>query len=188
VKLVKKERSEPSLFLIPPRSTFRGGIIIWDVYMQDNKTVGAIAKELMEKDQDKYDLVEMQRAMQEDWNKNIRLALEDGKKNFERNFYIVIETKRERIMENVIRNYFLTRESCPSPNYDQTVFRYLSKEEMLEFLWVLPCKDACLNMKDHALEIDKEERDLLHFVLDFYDGVLEKRAMLLNNEIDLTIH
>ena len=70
--------------------------------MEDQKlTVGAAALNLMEKGHEKNDVIEMQRAMQEDWHNNILMALDTGKKQFDTDFYVVIETKRERILANV---------------------------------------------------------------------------------------
>lgn len=151
-------------------------------FLEKKETVGAQALKLMEKGHEKTDVIEQQRAMQEEWIKNILDAVETGKKEFIGDFYIHIETVRSRVLENVLRNYFIPRKSCPSPNYDQTVYRYASADENLEFLWVIPSKDACLMMRDHALEIDKSEHELLRFVMDFFDGTLEKRAMELNGE------
>jgi hypothetical protein len=150
--------------------------------VEKKETVGAVAVRLMEKGYEKTDVIEQQRAMQEEWMANIYLAVENGRKLFTNDFYIHIETKRERILDNVLRNYFIPRESCPSPNYDQTVYKYDRAKEELEFLWVIPSKDAALMMKEQCLLIDKSEHELLRFVMDFFDGTLERRAMELNGE------
>ncbi len=150
--------------------------------VEKKETVGASAVRLMEKGYEKTDVIEQQRAMQEEWINNILLAMEEGKKKFHGDFYIHIETVRSRVLENVLRNYFIPRKSCPSPNYDQTVYRYSYRDENLEFLWVIPSKDACIMMREHCLEIDRSEHELLRFVMDFFDGTLEKRAMELNGE------
>lgn len=152
---------------------------------EQRKTVGHIATELMAKEPEKNDVIEMQRAMQEDWHKNIFMAVDRGKKEFDSDFYVVIETKRERLMENVIRNYFFTRSSCPSPNYDQTLFKYNKVDETIDFLWVIPSKDACLMLRENALMVDPSEHGLLSFVMDFFDGTLEAKALQLNGELIL---
>lgn len=151
-------------------------------FEEKKETVGAAVVKLMEKGDDKTDVIEQQQAMQEDWVKNILDTVESGKKLYTGDFFVVIETKRERILDRVIRNYFFARQSCPSPNYDQTVYHYKSADERLDFLWVIPSKDACLMLKENALTIDRAERELLLFVLDFFNGTLEKQAMQLNGE------
>ena len=85
-------------------------------------------------------------------------------------------------MNNVIRNYFLTRFSCPTPEWDQAVYKYDTKSDSLDFLWVVPAKDICKNLKDNALNIDPSEKELLNFVLSFEDGTLLQLSKKLNNE------
>jgi len=55
-------------------------------------------------------------------------------------FYVCVITKKERLMDNVLRNYFLARSTCPTPQYDQTVYKYHRDSGAIQFLWVLPSK------------------------------------------------
>ena len=121
--------------------------------------------------------------MHKDYEKNIFECVTTHKKVFFTDFYIVVLTKKERLMKNVIRNYFLARHSCPTPDYGQTVYRYNRKKDIINFMWVIPSKDSCYLLKDNALEVVPEERELLKYVLDFADGTLMKWAKKLNNEI-----
>lgn len=151
--------------------------------MEDNKTIGAHAVELMQKEPETRSPIDIQREVHRDWEKHVVQALNTGMKMFPGDFYLVVETKKEQLMENVLRNYFYTRESCPTPIYDTSVFKYHRQEEMLEFLWVLPSKDTCILLRENAIKVDKSERELLNFVLDFYDGTLDVRCKKLNGEI-----
>src|SRR3990167_4938546 len=90
--------------------------------------------------------------------------------------------KKEPLMPNVIRNYFYGRLSCPTPDYDQTVYFYDQESDIIEFLWVIPSKDACLYLKENALLVDPAESQLLRFVLDFADGTLFAIAKTRNRE------
>lgn len=85
-------------------------------------------------------------------------------------------------MDNVIRNYFTGRLSCPSPEYDQVVYKYHAKEHNLEFLWVVPSKDTCQFLVENALVIERDQKDLLKFVLEFNDGTLLRKAKEFNGE------
>lgn len=148
------------------------------------ETVGKLSVDLLIKDEPQHTVVDMQREMQKDYEKHFFEALESGKKQFEGDFYIVVMTKGERVLTNVIRNFFLARKSCPTPTYDNTVYRYIRAEDHIEFLWVIPSKKSCEYLKQNMLEVSPEEKDLLHFVLDFYDGALDIRAKKLNGELD----
>lgn len=144
--------------------------------------IGKISADLWNKTPESADATEQMREQLTEYDKNLFECIAEGKKKHPtEDFYIVVITKKERLMPNVIRNYFFPRSSCPTPDYDQTVYKY-SKSGDIEFIWVIPKKEACLYMIKHALEV--EEKELLGFVLDFLDGTLMKKAMILNNEIE----
>ena len=145
-------------------------------------TVGKIAGDLMMKAPESRDPIEIQRKMQEDWCNQIDLCISSNMHEYMDDFFVVIITKRERLMQNVIRNYFCARSTCPTPDYDQTVYKYHRKEGMVEYIWTIPDKETCLYLKNNSLFVAPEEKDLLNFVLDFADGTLFKLACELNGD------
>ena len=148
------------------------------------ETVGKIATDLQAKKPETRDPIELEREMNKDYEKNIYECIARAKKDptVEKDFYIQVETKKERLLTNVIRNYFFYRNSCPTPNYDQILYRYTSSDEKIELIWVIPSRDTCHMMRENALNIANEEKELLSYVLDFSDGTLFKRAKKLNGE------
>ena len=154
--------------------------------MTREKTVGQISTELKEKASDNtHTAIDQMREQLSDYEANVIDTVNEGKKKFEGNFYVVVLTKKERLMDNVIRLYFFVRISCPTPEYDQVVYRYDRKDDRLDFLWVVPSKHTCEMYKAHPLEVPKEEKMLFNFVLDFEDGTLTKKVMAYNNEFEL---
>jgi hypothetical protein len=151
----------------------------------EREKVGKIAYDLLQKSPDSVDPIEIERELHQEYEKNIYECVDNCKKQWDTNdFYIIVITKKEPTMMNVLRNYFFGRQSCPTPDYDQTVYRYHRDKEEIEFLWVIPSKDACLYLKDNALQVIESERDLLKFVLDFADGSLYNLSKKLNGEIE----
>jgi hypothetical protein len=152
--------------------------------MSDDKrdTVGKISSDLLQKLPESNDPIELQRKMQEDYIDHLISCINDNKQWFDDNFYVLVITKQERLMPNVFRNYFFARQSCPTPDYDQSVYRYKKKEEALEYLWTVPTKDACLHLQDNITRVDKSERELLNFVVEFFDGTLMELSKKLNHE------
>ena len=148
------------------------------------KTIGKIAVDLMQKTPDTRSPIELEREAHKDYVSNVFECEKRGKKELHGDFFVVVLTKKERLLQNIIRNYYGYRESCPTPDYDQTVYRYDSKKGELEFLWVVPSKDTCMLMKENALLVCEKERELLTYVLDFADGTLYKRMKKLNKEHD----
>lgn len=145
-------------------------------------TVGKISGDLSQKTPESTDPIEIQRAMQEDYIKNIIECIKTNKSKFDGDFYIVVITKNEKLMPNVFRNYFAARSTCPTPDYDQSVFRYYAQEESVDYVWTLPSKDAMFHLRDNAIRVHHEERELLRFVLEFFDGSLDILAKKLNGE------
>jgi hypothetical protein len=152
--------------------------------MVNNKTVGRLAWDALanSKELDHSPYEQMQEQLQ-DYESNVLQKVTDGINVYTTNFYIVVETKKEPKLQNVIRNYFFHRMTCPTPTWDQTVYRYVRSEDMLEFLWVLPSKDTAMMMRTRFLELPEEERQLLQYVLDDADGTLLALSKKLNGEI-----
>ena len=85
-------------------------------------------------------------------------------------------------MPNVMRNYFIPRKSCPTPTYDQMVYKFHRKDEALEFVWAVPSMVAVKDLLKHKHDIDPSFFALLKMVMDFTDGTLEKKAKTFNDE------
>lgn len=145
-------------------------------------TLGKISSDLLQKDAPEIKIQEQQEAMQEDYMKNLLEAVDRGYLRYRKSFFIHVETKAEKLMPNVLRNYFIDRETCPTPNYDQTVFRYNNERGQVEFIWTIPCRDACHHLKANALQVADEEKELLGFVMMFDDGTLLKLCKRFNDE------
>jgi len=146
------------------------------------KTLGEVSLELLRKEE-KFIPHEQAEWQLEKYENEINIAINKGLKKFpNKDFYITVLTFKDRLLKNVIRNYFITRESCPTPTYDQTVYKYHYKDKKIEFLWCIPARDICLLLMDNALYLDPYEKALLKFVLDFKNGTLLKLAKKLNNE------
>lgn len=145
-------------------------------------TVGELALPLLSKTPDSCDPIEIGREMQKEYLSNLVECVTKNRGQMSGNFYVVVLTKNEKLLPNVFRNYFFARISCPSPDYDQSVFKFIESSEDIVFLWSIPSKDACIYLKDNAVLVAPEEKDLLKCVLSFADGSLYKLAKQLNHE------
>lgn len=147
-----------------------------------NQPLGKLSLELLAKADEKHTVTDQMREQWKDYESNIQDAITKGTKTYQGDFFVVVETKKERLLKNVIRNYFFTRSTCPTPQYDQVVYRYHRTSGSIEFLWVVPAKDMCLYYKENPLMVSPEEQDLRDYVLAFYDNTLLRVAKKLNNE------
>jgi len=146
------------------------------------KTVGAHSLELSAKDPGTHSAEDQMREQLHDYEKNVHECVQDNIGKFEEEFYIVCLTKKERLMQNVLRGYFFARQSCPTPDFDQAVYRYIKKDARLEFLWVLPAADIVNYMKNNPSSVEPEKYGILSFVLQFVDGSLLRLAKKINGE------
>ena len=149
-------------------------------------TVGKISQELLQKNEGPINIIDQGREMRKDYVTNLQQSIERYKDRWHnQDFYIVVIQKTERLMTNVLRNFFFGRLSCPTPDYDQTLFKFNSKTQELEFIWAIPSKDACIYLLNNKNYVQESEHELLQFVLDFKDGKLFALAKKLNKEVDL---
>lgn len=151
---------------------------------QGRDTAGKISYELMQKDTHPTRVVELGEAMTKDYMEKLWECVDRGKKasHIEGDFYAVVLSKKERLLTNVIRNFFLFRQSCPTPTFCQSVYKYYPKEDKLDLLWTLPSQEGAAVYRDNALLIDPSEKEMLNYVLDYWDGTLDKLAQTLNGE------
>jgi len=151
--------------------------------MKKKKTVGEIASELLQKTPESTDPIEIQRECHKDYIENLKQVVDRGIKELGQvDFFVEVDLKKEKLLENVLRNYFLYRKTCPTPGHDQSVYKYHHKSGNLEYLWTVPDKETCDVFARNAHLVVPEERLLLDFVLNFYNGQLLHLSRRMNGE------
>lgn len=155
---------------------------IVNIEQKDEKIdFGAASQAALQKDPETYDAMDIADAKSSNYRKELLRAVVDGKQKFSGDFFVAVLTKRERLLKNIIRNYFISRMTCPTPDYDQAVYHYVKEDDELHFLWTIPDRDVCRHIKNNPLD-EFIDRELVKHVLDFADGTLAKKATKLNNE------
>lgn len=135
--------------------------------------IGKVSRELLLKGDQKQGVVDTQREVDKEYFTEINKCVHAKPHcDWIDPWYVVILHKRERLLENVVRRYFFGRQSLPTPEYDQTVWRYYPSSGNLEFIWCIPDKNTTLYMYDRPGEIVEEQKHLKKFVFDFINGTL----------------
>lgn len=137
-----------------------------------------------------YDMVNAQELASEirkdggqDYLKVLWETVEQGKKSFPHDFYIAVLTKSEPLIPGCVgRNFFTALRDCPTPFFDQAVYKYFYSTGILDLLWILPSSADCKEIKNDVLYLGPEYKELISYVLDFYDGSLLRKAQELNKE------
>ena len=161
--------------------------------MEQKKLAGQIIAEHNSLSLDfEADIIEYRRAMEPDIMARLRDTA-DKAKNKEgyigKDFYIVLITIVDRVLRQP-RIIPLARKSCPTPVYKQSVWKYKTGSDDLEFLWSIP--DAILYyhiLNNQAKYVaDKETADLTKFVILMENGELLRWVKKENGEkIDAVI-
>lgn len=148
------------------------------------ETFGKVASELLKKQPEERSVVELTRSMNEGYYDNLIKCVSDHRSQFPGNFFVTVITKNEKLFSNTFRHYYFPRHTCPTPDYDQSVFMYHRQDEEIRYIWTIPSQDACYHLIDNALFVHPEERDLLNFVFQFKNGELFRIAQHLNGELE----
>lgn len=113
---------------------------------------------------------------------NLYECLMRGKELFKEDFFIELQTVRDTLVVGRIKKKWIPKFTCPTPNYDQTVFHYKKKEDELYVVWVLPDRNSSFEILANAHLVGPEMKELTQYVLDFSDGSLFKKCKMLNKE------
>lgn len=132
-------------------------------------TVGAESIRLLSNPDTNQSVIDTQREMQKDYvDELIKCA---KRYTWTDPFYVCVQTRRERLLTNVIRCQFYGRMTRPTPQYDLACYYYDPKSEQLRFEWVVPDKETVDAVVSDCsdLEIDPQLR---RFCLEFHYRLL----------------
>jgi hypothetical protein len=89
-----------------------------------------------------------------------------------KDFYVVVLFKVDRLLHNSVTPYFFARRSCPTPVYNQIVFKYHTNSGQLQYLWNIPNEQLYHYILANRVEASVDNRQLLQFCLALEDGSL----------------
>jgi hypothetical protein len=147
------------------------------------ETVGKqLFDKLMKEKPESVPVMVMSEAMNENHMPELLLCVDRSYACFMGDFYIEVLKKREKALGTVFRTYFNPRSTCPTPMFDQDVYKYDKTKGSLDYLWSVPDKDTCYYLRDNIQYVVPEERMLLSYVISYFDGSLLKVCKKLNGE------
>lgn len=155
---------------------------------ETTKTIGEKVYEIQSKKNDEINAIDLQKEIHKgtfsdrSYEDQVQEAVKRGCKNFEEDFFVVVLFKKERLLQNVLRQYFFPRISCPTPQYDQVVYKYEKKKEKISFIWVIPDIQSCRHIPDFGPLLPEEQQQFVQFIRDFRWGRLDKLCAKLNGE------
>ncbi|MDD4893607.1 MAG: hypothetical protein PHH73_06360 [Candidatus Rickettsiella isopodorum] len=137
------------------------------------QTVGAISRQLLLNKDTKQGIVDTQREVDKTYFEECHKCVSRKPHcDWKQPWYLVVIYKKERLLENVVRRYFFGRQSLPTPEYDQTVWRYYPQSGDMQYVWTIPDKNTTLWMYSNPNDIPNEQQHLKNFVIDFIEDRL----------------
>jgi hypothetical protein len=114
-----------------------------------------------------------------DYAKQIEQCIHDNQGKYKNPFYIFVLTKKEFWANNVLRNWFIARQSPPHAfdmmeqysNYTKTLYIVDSHKGNIKALWSLPSWDDCISIAKCPQKYDPE---LVKWVEDCFTRELDK--------------
>ena len=98
-------------------------------------------------------------------------------------FFVEVCIKKEKLLPDLAPRILpISRQTCPTPNYDQDVYYYNKKDDTLDLVWSIPNRDIAIAMMMFPLEVPPESKELQQMVMDWADGTLFKIMKKFNNE------
>lgn len=145
----------------------------------NEKTIGQIALDL-KKDPYPQDVIETQREMQKEYLQNLYecakkhedITFADGLQGKEKPFYVCVQLKRERLIDNIIRTYFYARRSRPIPDYDLSLYYYDPQSGNIIFVWAIPDKETVEYILENKNQIPRDHEQLYNFCKQFKENTL----------------
>jgi len=150
-----------------------------------SNTIGSQILELSQRKMEKMSVVDAWKLKEPEYFKNLIECAEIHRKTIHGDFYILVNCKLEKIFSMAMPTFkdcFEAKQTCPTPNYDQALYKYNSITEEISYIWSIPDRETCHYLYYNKELVDPSERQLLDFVLKFSDGSLFKLMKQLNGE------
>lgn len=142
--------------------------------------VGQAVIDILSKDRPMQTAGETIEAFGPEYTRQIEEAVNNGiEKRFSNPFYILVLTKKESFAVNVVRNYFVTRQTAPHAlklakeykNFTKTLYLVDSDKGNLGLLWSIPGFQECKAIARHPRGFAPE---LVGWIKDCFEGKLDK--------------
>lgn len=115
------------------------------------ETAGASSLRALKDHNPDQTVIDTKRAMLKDYADELAVCAKRGEDKHGRtkHFYLCVQTRRERILTNLVRNQFYTRETRPSPAIDLALYFYEPKDEKITFIWCIPDRETTDRLGGH---------------------------------------
>lgn len=139
--------------------------------------VGKAVYDILSKPQERQEVGETVEAMTARYYRELFDTITENKGKYESPFYIVVQRKKEFWATNVLRQWFISRQTRPAasflrsdwPNADHDLWEIDTKDQRVQFLYTLPTAQDSASIMKNAQQYSP---DLINTIKAFNEGKL----------------
>jgi hypothetical protein len=154
---------------------------IYDNYGMKGARVGQAVSDILSKPQPSYTVEDILSEYGNKYALDLEKTIENNKKKYKSPFYVFVLTKKEFWTDNVVRNWFIARQTPPHgsdmmkeyPHHTKTLYVVDTDNGNLRVVWTLPGYEDC---KSILKTPDSYDKDLVKWVLECFGGSLDKNS------------
>lgn len=150
--------------------------------MEKKQTAGKIITDLQTKEQDRATIPEFIEAIGSDFMPKLMAMVDKDKKKSDTDFFVEVCISMHPLLAGVPQYFMISRHTCPTPFPDRAAFHYKKRDDVLEFLWMVPSMEQCEYYIHNWKTLRPDEHEAAQNVKDYVSGKLLERAKKLNGE------
>ena len=146
---------------------------------QESSRVGQAVHDILAKEQPSYTVEDILSEYGKDYCTELENTIEANKKKYTSPFYVFTLMKKEFYANNVVRNFFIARQTPPHasdmmqqyPHFVKTLYIVDYEKGKIRLVWNLPGIEDCKTIMNHPELYDEQ---LCNWVLDCFGASLNK--------------
>lgn len=145
--------------------------------------VGQAVADILSKEQPTYTAGEILDGYSQKFAQEIESVIEKNQDKYAGPFYIFVLTKKEMWADNVVRNWFIARQTKPNAlemmsqysNHTKTLYKVNKVgQKLLEIEWSLPGFSECISVLKSPGTYDPE---LVRWIISCFEGKLDQGVL-----------
>lgn len=145
--------------------------------------VGQAVSDILSKEQPTYTAGEILDGYSQKFAQEIESVIEKNQDKYTDPFYIFVLTKKEMWADNVVRNWFIARQTKPNAlemmsqysNHTKTLYKVNKVgQKLLDIEWSLPGFSECISILKRPAAYDPE---LVRWIISCFEGKLDQGVL-----------
>lgn len=157
----------------------------YDRFGSKGMRVGQAVYDILSKDQPTYTAEDILNEYAPKYMEEIERCVEANKDKLRNPFYIFVLTHKEMWAENVVRNWFIARQTPPHgfdavsdyPHHNKTLYLVDVKKGKMMLCWTVPGIEDCKSIMKNPMAYDP---DLVRWIDECFKGKLDKDSYSFN--------